>query len=88
MVRKTYICGRWPSYTIGPIRFRDGRYITSDEDEQALIESRDSFGVQVQLVADEPGNSLAGEAEPAPRRGPGRPPVNTARQGQRNSTDL
>ena len=92
MARKTYVCDTWPSLTIGWVQFRDGKLTTDDESVQALIEGRESFGVQVQLAeSDEmpiaPIAEPIPEDEPAPRRGPGRP-SNAARQGQTSTGDL
>jgi hypothetical protein len=45
--RKTYACHRWPFLHLGGIKFRDGVYMTDDEDVQAMIENSDSYGVHI-----------------------------------------
>jgi hypothetical protein len=87
-MKKTYTCEQWPSLHLGWIRFRDGRYTTSDPDEQALIEHSQSFGAQIRLVDSDGGEEQplsaapaeSAEEEPA-RRGPGRPAGSGVRQG-------
>jgi hypothetical protein len=46
---KRYTCARFPRLAIGRrIRFTQGQYVTSDPDEQALIEANDWFGGLIQ----------------------------------------
>jgi hypothetical protein len=94
-MKKTYTCEQWPSLHLGWIRFRDGRYVTSDPDEQSLIEHSQSFGAQIQLVdSDDAGEEQsfveppAESAEEEPPRRPGRPAGSGARQGTTGTGNL
>jgi hypothetical protein len=52
---KTYVCERYPFYSIGKIRFKLGYYVTDRPEEKALIESNDWFGVHVHLANSDDG---------------------------------
>jgi hypothetical protein len=48
---KRYTCARFPALAIGRhIRFRQGQYVTSDSEDQALIEANDWYGGLIQAV--------------------------------------
>jgi hypothetical protein len=92
-MKKTYSCEQWPSLHLGWIHFRDGRYITSDPDEQALIENSQSYGAQIRLVDSDGEEQIhveppAESAEEEPPRRPGRPAGSGARQGTTGTGNL
>lgn len=77
-MEKTYVCARWPTYSIRHLYFQDGRYTTNSPDDQAVIEHCEMFGIEIHLQGG------AAPAPPAPLM-PARTAAGSAHQGTRGT---